>query len=141
MPMKDDHPAHLRQILSPVTDVTDADGDLPSLTSDEYQPFARAANKPLFSVHFLTAKGEMRSFQYLHLDSGSTFTGDAIAIRFLGMQPINVRVTGRNLRRLYDYLHQHRVSWVLAVAPGRDFAKDGQPVITAIEFSEERLAL
>jgi hypothetical protein len=134
--MKGDLPQHMRRLMvsAPEADAPENDSELPSLEGGEYQPFANATNRPVYSIHFLTSKGEVRSFQYLHLDSNSTFASGAISIRFMGMRPVNVKIFGRNLRRLYDYIHQHRISWVVEIAPGRDFIKDGEPVVTGIDF-------
>ena len=111
----------------------ETDSGLPSLSDGQYQPYARAANKPLYSIHFVTTKGEVRSFQYVHLDSNSNFTAECITLRFMGMEPVKVLIHGRNLWRLYDYIHQHRTNWVLE-AP-RDFAQDGQPVVTRVSYA------
>src|SRR4051794_3819674 len=93
---------------------------LPSLKPGEYRAHGRPANKPIHSVHFVTPAGTVRSFQYVHLDSGSRYTAERITIQFMGLEPVRVTIEGRNLWRLYDYLHQHRVPWVLVAA--REFA-------------------
>ena len=49
---------------------------------------------------------------------------------------VAVTIRGRNLWRLYDYIHQHKMPWVMRVDVGRDFAADDEPVVTAIEFAE-----
>ena len=74
----------------------------------------------------------MHSFQYVHLDSYSTYTAESITLKFLGMEPVKVVIRGRNLWRLYDYIHQHRIAWIMQVA--RDFAQDGQTVVTQVNF-------
>jgi hypothetical protein len=50
------------------------------------------------------------------------------------MEPVRVKIYGRALRRLYDQLHQHRISFVAEST--RDFAEDGQPVVAKVEFKE-----
>lgn len=108
--------------------------ELPPLNGRQYVPHARPANKPLYSIHFLDPAGGVRSFQYVHLDSHSTYTAESITLKFLGMEPVKVVIRGRNLWRLYDYIHQHRIAWVMQAA--RDFAQDGQSVITDIKFAK-----
>jgi hypothetical protein len=110
----------------------DSDAELPDLGEGEYQPYSRPANKPIHSIHFITAKGTIRSFQYVHLDSDSRYSGEKIELRFIGMEPVRVVIQGRNLWRLYDYVHQHRASWVTEAS--KDFAPDGQAIVTAIQF-------
>jgi hypothetical protein len=132
--MRDDNP-HLRSVLragAVEQSPTDEDSGLPSLREGEYQAFARPSNKPIYDIHFVDPKGEVRSYQYVHLDSDSRFTAERITLRFLGMEPAKVTIAGRNLWRLYDYIHQHRMTWVMTAA--RDFATDGQPIVTDISF-------
>jgi hypothetical protein len=112
---------------------SDEDLGLPSLQDGEYQAHARAANKPVFAIHFVTPAGEVRSFQYAHLDSGSEFKATRIELKFLGMDPVRVIIEGRNLWRLYDYLHQHRMPWVMVAT--RDVAADGQPIVTRVSYA------
>jgi hypothetical protein len=136
--MPDDNP-HLRSVMRPsVADLPQAEDELglPSLGDKQYVPCARPANKPLYSIHFISPKGEVRSFQYVHLDSNSSFTAECITLKFLGMEPEKVVIRGRNLWRLYDYIHQHRMPWVMQAA--RDFAQDGQTVVTQVAFTAVR---
>jgi len=82
-------------------------------------------------------KNGYRSFQYVHLDSDSTFeqrSGQVITLRFAGTKIMQVTITGRNLWRLFDYLHQHRMPWIMVA--DRDFAADSEPVITRIAIAE-----
>jgi hypothetical protein len=127
----------LRSVLNPTNRTeprpSEDESGLPSLKEGEYQPHARPANKPVYAIHFVTPGGDMRSFQYVHLDSNSQFTAERITLVFMGMQPVRVVIEGRNLWRLYDYIHQHRMPWVMVA--GRDFAKDGQAIVTRVTFS------
>ena len=111
----------------------DDESGLPSLQDGEYQPFARPSNKPIHALHFVDPKGEVRSFQYVHLDSDSRFEAERITLRFLGMEPTKVTIEGRNLWRAYDYIHQHRIAWIMASS--RDMAQNGQPIVTRVSFT------
>ncbi len=138
-----DKPSALQNILRPVSSpaspaplTTAEDNDevgLPALIEGSYQPYARASNKPLSSIHFVTPKGDVRSFQYVDLDSDARFTPEQITLAFTGSTPIRVEIRGRNLWRLYDYIHQQRMRWVMVAT--RDFAKDGEPLVTAVDFT------
>jgi hypothetical protein len=83
-----------------------------------------------------------RYFQYVHLDSntslGFTEQGQVITLRFAGSKTVEVRIVGRNLLRICDGIHQHRIPW-LRVAD-RDFRGSGEPgnspVITGISVEE-----
>ncbi len=74
----------------------------------------------------------MRSFQYAHLDSNSSFTAECITLRLMGMAPVKVLIHGRNLRQLYDYIHQHRTAWVREAA--RPFAADDETIVTKVKI-------
>ncbi len=80
-----------------------------------------------------------RFFQYVHLDSdtdfGFTKDGQAVTLRFAGMKPVAVIVRGRNLLRICDCIHLHRMPWIRVA--DRDFAEGSKEIITAIEIVEE----
>lgn len=65
-------------------DLVDLDG--------AYQAHARAANKPVQSIHCVLGKDGVRSFQYVHLDSDSQFrtinSGQVIVVRFAGLKSV-----------------------------------------------------
>lgn len=111
-------------------DLADQDGP--------YQAHARASNKPVPALHCLLGKEGVRSFLYRHLDSDSQFRitsgGQVLVMRFGGIKAVQVTIRGRNLWRLYDYLHQERMPWVRVAE--RDFAADREPIITAIDFED-----
>ena len=135
--MARDNNVHLRSVLAagPVETVDEDESGLPSLDDSEYQAHARASNKPVFSLHFVNMAGEVRSFQYVHLDSNSHFTAERITLQFMGMEPVRAVIDGRNLWKLYDYIHQHRMAWVMECAPKRDFSKDGETIVTRISIA------
>jgi hypothetical protein len=128
-----------RLLSIPPKSEAEPDRELPD-ASAPYQAHSRAANKPVYTLHCCLGKDGYRSFQYMHLDSDSAFRieskGHVISMRFVGTKIVQVTICGRNLWRLYDYLHQHRLPWVMRA--DRDFSDgtDKQVVITAIEIEE-----
>jgi hypothetical protein len=112
---------------------------LPSHGS-KYQAHARVPTEAVYTLHCLRGPAGCQSFQYVHLDSGSSFTvertGQLISLRFSGLKTIAVAIRGRNLRNLYDYIHQHRMPWIAQLDGGRDFSADDDPVITSIDIAE-----
>jgi hypothetical protein len=132
--MHDNNP-HLRHVMRAATSEfpqADDESGLPSLDERQYVAHARSANKPIYAIHFVNPKGEVHSFQYVHLDSNSSFAAECITLKFIGMEPVKVVIRGRNLWRLYDYIHQHRMAWVMQAA--RDFTQDGQTIVTQVNF-------
>jgi hypothetical protein len=127
---------HLRQVLGQtdpdVIEPENEDWGLPSQTNGDYEPYGRAANKPLVSVHFVTPDGCIRSFQYRHLDSDSRFDRQRITLRFLGYRPTVVLIEGQHLWELYSYLHQDRTPWIMAAA--RNFPEKGKPFVSKLTF-------
>jgi hypothetical protein len=105
-----------------------------------YQPHSRPAVWPVYTLHLLLGREGCRSFQYVHFDSDAAFTADesgqCIRLGFCGSKVTIVSIHGRNLRRLYDLIHQHRIAWVMRQDAGRDFAADGETVVTEIRVEE-----
>lgn len=105
-----------------------------------YEPFARAAVTPVYTLHCVLGVDGYWSGQYCHLDSGSRLSvdgkGQVITLRFCGSKTTRVTIRGRNLWRLHDLIHQHRMPWIMQVDRGRDFVADNEPVITVIEIEE-----
>jgi hypothetical protein len=120
------------------------DSDVPdSLLPDVskgYEHCARPSHHALYSLHFILGTDGYRSFQYVHLDSQSSLTtdgkGQVIRLRFCGSKVTAVTIRGRNLSRLYDYIHQHKIAWVMRM--DRDFGTGNEPVVTAIDIEEVR---
>jgi hypothetical protein len=116
----------------------------PSLpeSSGEYRAYGRASADPLYSLHFILGADGLRSFQYSHLDSDTRLTfdrnGQTIGLKFAHSTVTIVRLHGRNLRLLYDYIHQHKCPWVEQLEAGRDFDAGDDPVVTAIVIKEEK---
>lgn len=112
---------------------------LPELDAP-YQPHSRPAARPAYTLHLLLGREGCRSFQYVHLDSDAAFTagesGQCIRLRFCGSKVMQVVIRGRNLWRLYDLIHQHRIAWVMQQEAGRDFAGDGETVVTDIRVDD-----
>lgn len=122
--------------VQPEVEPADSDSGLPD-TSAPYQAHARPASRPVYTLHCCLGRDGYRSFQMVHLDSNSslktTSAGHVITLRFAGTQIMQVTIAGRNLRQLYDHLHQHRISWVMRA--DRDLADEREAIITAIEIA------
>lgn len=95
----------------------------------------RPLNKPGYSRHLIEADGSVRSLAYSQLDNRSLYRPGRITLRFVRLKVTEVEISGRNLYQLYDYIHSHRMPWVKIAA--RDFAADGEPVVTQIVIRDE----
>lgn len=129
---------HLSEILGRNGAAVESDdSELPDLRA-EYKAHARAANKPVYSLHCLKGAEGCFSFQYVNLDSHSSFRaekeGQIIVLRFAGTKIWEVTINGLNLWRLYDLIHQHRMPWIMK--SDRGFAADGgkEPLIRGIDI-------
>lgn len=144
--MQDDHLMDVLTRRRPAAE-PERDADVPPELllpdpSKGYEPCARPSHNSLYTLHCILGADGYRSFQYVHLDSDSSLSsegkGQVIRLRFCGSKIIAVTIHGRNLWRLHDYIHQHRMAWVMRADRDRDFAAGNEPVITAIEIEEVR---
>ena len=115
------------------------DSKLPE-PGEPYKAHARAANKPVYSLHCLLGKDGIRSFQYVQLDSNSEFRvekeGQIIRLRLVGSKIWEVTIGGLNLWKLYDGIHRHVTSWVRLSDRGFAAGEEGEALITTIQIKE-----
>jgi hypothetical protein len=109
---------------------------------DPYKAHARAANKPLLSLLFVQKDGvSVRGFSYGNLDTIDRLPGDkpgsgpVLVLRFTGLTPTEVRLSGRNLATLFVYLSQHRVAWLRELQADRDFSDDAVAVVSGMSIN------
>jgi hypothetical protein len=133
---------HLSKILTPIAEGNEQDDDsgLPDLQNSANQCHARAAEKPVFSLHIITQEGTARAFQYAHIESDSNFTPDYICIRFSGDERTQIQIYGRNLWRLFGLIHDHRMRWVRPAAKGRDFGQENKDEAFVKEVRIEKVS-
>jgi hypothetical protein len=112
----------------------DDESGLPSSPVGDYKPYSAPANRPVFAMHCIRPSGEIRSFQYVDLDSDSRYEPGVIVLRFTGTKVLEVVIHGRNLWRLYDGIHRQVIRWVMETA--RDFAQNGESVVNRLEIRE-----
>ena len=124
-----------------------AAGDAPEIDGTEalpdpaeaYQAHARPAAKALTGIHFLMADQTIVNFQYAELSSRNAFVpweesvkGNLLTLRFAGLEAVEIRISGRNLKPLFDLVTQHRVAWVAQLPERQNFRDDSAAVVTAI---------
>jgi hypothetical protein len=108
---------------------------------DPYKAHARAANKPVLSLLLVQKDGvSVRGFSYGNLDTIDRLPGEkpdsgpVLVLRFTGLTPTEVRLSGRNLATLFIYLSQHRVAWVREQQAERDFSDEAVAVVGGISI-------
>jgi hypothetical protein len=111
--------------------------DFPPTNAADYKSYARAWIKPVRAIHFFTQDGRCRTFEYADLrtrgGNNEDFESTRFTLAFLGMRAVEVTVEGRDLWPLYDYIHQARMPWVIVAA--RDFARNGETIVTRVTFT------
>jgi hypothetical protein len=106
-----------------------------------YTAYARASNKPLPSLVLLMPDASVRGFSYANLDTldllpaSDPGQGPVIVARFSGVTAAEVRISGRRLDALYNYLGHHRTAWIRVRPEARDFLDEGT-VITGIAIKK-----
>ena len=96
----------------------------------------RPANKPLTRLHVVKKDGKVSSFQYHFLDARSVYEGGRFVLLFCGARHWELAVTGHGPRfwAVYDYCTTHR--WPYLREAVRDFAGEGETVLTGIEIRD-----
>jgi hypothetical protein len=91
-------------------------------------------------IHFVARDCIPRGFAYAYLEGIWFEPGDQpgggldLVMRFGGTKPTDVRIRGRNLDGVYDYISRHTMPWVWERPPGRYADNDAATVITGISF-------
>jgi hypothetical protein len=105
-----------------------------------YQAFARAANKPVYTLHCLKGAEGVVSFAYVQIDSHCEFKatdkGQLIRLRFVGSKIWDVTISGIDLWRLYDLIGQHRMAWIRKADRGFQEQPGKEPIIMGIDIKE-----
>jgi hypothetical protein len=117
----------------------------PASDADD-EPFAFAggqiANRPVPTVHFRDVRGEVTSFQYLHLASPGLFSRSdgrrgRFVVWFTDDRCWRVTVEGRNLWKLYAYLGKHRAEVVQESSPERDAGGPDDTVVYRVQIEDD----
>jgi hypothetical protein len=140
--------APARQAENPAP-VPEADDPLPSLDQltplplpgDPYKAHSIVANGPLTTLHVVLGDATVRGFSYGNFDSidllpaADAGGGPVIVIRFAGLSPCEVWLTGRNLDLMHNYLGYYRIAWIRELPTKGNFADRNAPLIRKIGFT------
>lgn len=105
----------------------------PVEADDDLGPCASIAkNRWITALTIRHATKPWESFQFSYLGVRSVFEPTRFEVEFVSHdERYKVIVIGRNLIRLYNLVIQARLEWIKAAE--RDFAADGEAIITRIE--------
>lgn len=114
---------------------TEVEDDLPE---EQDEDVGRCASVPRGKwVRALTVKHAGRpweSFVYSYLGVRAEYEPGRFVVDFVAHdERYRLVVKGRNLEPIYQYCLQGRLEWMREVGPSRDFAPDGEPVITKLD--------
>lgn len=144
-------PARGRRAADPLPVDGDADDDLPAMDElsplprpgDPYVPYARPANRPLPTLFLIKADGSVRGYPFAGRAEGPHLVpaseagkGWSIVMRYWGIPPAEVVMSGRKLDNLVNLLAAGRVAWVRELPEGKLPANLDGPVVTAIIVRE-----
>ena len=122
---------------------TGGDSDpLPDADSP-YVAYGRPSNKPEITLHVMLRDGYWRGFAWSNYDSVEMVAperagaGPVLVLRFAGLMPAELWISGCNLRKLHVLLGQNRIAWMREVPSKRGFDgaaanRDTAEVITRI---------
>jgi hypothetical protein len=119
---------------------SDEDEALPE-PGEEYAAWSRPGNKPWPMVCFLSKGVAFTCLAYANLESIRLLPGDGpgqgpvLMLLFAGIDPQLVRIEGKRLAKLADYLRRHVVAWVRELPTGGGFRQGDAAVITRITFT------
>ena len=98
-----------------------------------YVAHARPSNKPETVLHVILKDGFSRGYAWSNFDSVDTAPGDkpgsgpVLVVRFAGLTPTELRITGSNLGKLHACIGRQRIGWIRELPSKRGF--DAAPVL------------
>jgi hypothetical protein len=139
--MLDETPGGTQRVRKPEPEpqIADEVDDLPG-QDEEYVACSRPDNKPQLMLSLVKADASVTTLSYGDLrwidlkPADKPGNGPGLVLRFVGVA--EVRIEGRRLRAVVDYLRRHRIGWLRELASGRDFRDANAMVITSMEVRE-----
>ena len=108
-----------------------------------YVAYARPGNKPEMVLHVMLKDGFSKGYAWSNFDSVDTAPGDkpgsgpVLVVRFAGLVPTELRISGSNLGKLHACIGRQRIAWIREQPSARGFDGVAAPggnaeVITSI---------
>ena len=96
----------------------------------------------MLTLRFLLHNSTVEGFAYSDLRRIRMLPADqpggcpVLVLRFVEAVIVEVRIEGRHLDKLHDYLGYHRIAWVRELPPGKMLADKIAAVITGITIRQ-----
>ncbi len=106
---------------------------------DAYKAHARPDNKALLTLRFLLRNSAVEGFSYSDLrrirllPSDKPGGGPVLVLRFIDEE---VRIEGRHLDAMHNYLGYHRIAWVRELPPGKMLGEGMAAAVTGISIRQ-----
>ena len=109
---------------------------------DPYKVHGWRGNKPDLTIHFVTKDYTYEGFSYGDFErvrlvpSEKPNGGPVLVIRFSGSTITDVKIEGRHLHGLYNWIGLHRLPWIAEHPSPADFADQNAMLVSRISFNE-----
>lgn len=109
---------------------------------DGYKAHARPDNKALLTLRFLLKDSAVEGFSYSDLrrirllPSDKPGGGPVLVLRFVEAVIVEVRIEGRHLEAMHNYLGYHRIAWVRELPPGKMLGDGMAAAVTGISIRQ-----
>jgi hypothetical protein len=119
---------------------------LPQPGSPYDAAYGRPGNKPEITLHVLLGDGFSKGYAWSNFDSVDTVAAEApgggpvLVVRFAGLVPTELRISGSNLSKLHACIGRQRIAWIREQPSKRGFDaasdKDKAEIITGIAIRQ-----
>jgi hypothetical protein len=97
------------------------------LPGSPYVAYGRPGNKPETVLHVVLKDGFSKGYAWNNFDSVDTAPGDkpgtgpVLVVRFAGLVPTELRISGSNLGKLHACIGRQRIAWIREQPSKRGF--------------------
>jgi hypothetical protein len=113
--------------LSEAAEPWDDYDPLPQAGSAYTAAYARPGNKPEMILHVMLKDGYSKGYAWSNFDSVDTVAGDqpgggpVLVLRFAGLDPVELWISGSNLGKLLACIGRQRIGWIREQPSKRGF--------------------
>ena len=105
---------------------------------EAYKAHARMSNGSVPTMHVVLANATVRGFSNGNFDSIDLLPpeesggGPVIVVRYAGLSPAELHISGRNLELLHNYIGFHRIAWIRELPGQGTFIDKTAPLIRKV---------